>query len=166
LRRGFSRLAADVTINPKTAFATRLAPQVHPVIGGKTLNTICSHQKKFDGRFCLDIVTLHQARQRACASRPDFRRFRAQGFLFQFNDSRLGRECARTLVVHSTISWHWMNSILAQVIGFVRLSPRAITNPISQLTLRPTSLTRCNLICLDQTNFDYWILSCYGSATR
>jgi hypothetical protein len=37
LRRGFSRLAADVTINPKTAFATRLTPQVHPVPIKKSL---------------------------------------------------------------------------------------------------------------------------------
>ena len=165
MRRGFSRLAADATVNPETVFAARFGPGVHLVIGGKTLNTICSHQKKFDGRFCLDIVTLHQAHQCACACRRDFRRFRAQGFLFQFNDSRPGRECARTLVVHSTISGHWMNSTLAQVTGFVWFSPGAITNPISQLTLSPTSPTRCNLICLYQTNFDYWILSCYGSAT-
>jgi hypothetical protein len=29
------------------------------------LNTVCSHQKKFDGRFCLDIVHSHQAQQSA-----------------------------------------------------------------------------------------------------
>jgi hypothetical protein len=153
MRHGFSLLAAGAKISLKTAIAAALAARVHPKIGVITLNTVCSHQKKFDGRFCLDIVILRQTYPCARASRQDFHRSRAHRFRFSIQRFQAGRDCVRVLVVHSTFSEHGMNSSVAQATGFIRFSPWTNANPIFSTDLAPNVAHSTKLNLLISNNF-------------